>query len=1384
MKKRYLVLLCILSFGFINQVLGNKFAIQDLNQKYGLARNKVNCMFQDSKGFLWFGMANGLYKFDQYSFIRYCSKKNKDNGFPEADIRAIIEMEPGVLLIGTYNKGLLMYNTITEKTSQVYSDPSTDFSTLNVNCLYREKSGTIWVGTFNGLVKIKCTGQPINKFKVLKTFNPQELHLIGNDFISIKASKAGIVWFATMGSIGCYNPVTKEVKVVPLFIGAISSFIFLDETRILIGCFGTGLKIWDTEAHQLKDIRVQGVSEKSFVRDVYKDNSSNIWVSVSNEGLVLLGPNLDDTSATLISNKNQQYTSLNSNVINQIGESTDGAIWVCSEEGINMISLMQNYFESYPCYASGENPDHTMGIRSLLDSKNGFIWTGTIGGGLKQFNLTSKKFTDVVLVNHGAKVGKDIQAIMRDHKGDLWLGTEGEGIVRFHPDKNLRNLKGTTVNYRVFPKSFPDKTLLNDFVMCFLEDRHKNVWIGTWYGLSLIDSSDLEKPDQSKITIQNFINNPSDRASISNNTVLSLLEDEAGDIWVGTQGGLNKIIKTSQGYKFLHHFQSKDGELLSEKKILCMYRSKKGKFWFSTQDGGISQIDTKTGFFNSYDSNNGFLDDIINSISEDSIGNLWLGSNNGLYCFDQSTHSFKNYTTEDGLMSNDFLFASNCKIGNNLYFGVSNGLTFFVPHKIVISSFKPNLVFTEFKLFNKPVAVDDNKSPLDENISYDKSITLKYNQNFITISFAALNYKQQDEIEYSCIMDGLETSWNNLGKEHRATYTNIAPGRYLFRVKAYSPSNYDKASFISMEIIVRPPFWKTIWAYSIYILLALFALFQTYTFFLTREKRKNALALERLNAKRVHEIDLMRLQFFTNISHEFRTPLTLLSSPLDSLIKENPEPEKAQSYYQLMLRNVQRLTRLIDQLLDLRKIEEGYLKMEWRQGDIIEFTRKTLETFQNYAEKRNMYFTFQSDCSELYTYFDSDKLDKILFNLLSNALKYTGDYGTVAVKLSEKESGEMSFRGLTETYLEFKVSDSGVGIPKESMDTLFKPFQQVDKNKPIGSSGTGIGLSLTKELVELHKGFITVDSDVNRGSVFTVYLPIYREDPQKKTEVNNNVYTDGPIHGEVEEVVEQKENVKGKTTTSKPLVLIVEDNSDLRSFLREELKKDYRILDSVNGQEGFYQALEKIPDLVISDIMMEKMDGVELCRQLKNDERTSHIPIILLTARHSEDLKLSSYEIGADDYVTKPFNTALLHSRIKNLIDQRRKLRTLFGKGDNFDPKTITTNTIDAKFLEKLIQVVEKNIDNPAFDPVTLASDMFMSKMQLYRKVAALTNQTVYNYIRTVRLNKAAQLLLSTDMQISEIALSVGYTEPSNFTKCFTKQFNQTPSQFVRDNRK
>ncbi|MDP4208821.1 MAG: two-component regulator propeller domain-containing protein [Bacteroidota bacterium] len=1341
-------------------------------------------MYQDSKGFVWLGMANGLYKFDLNYYVNSSPEKNKINDILNTDIRAIIEYAPGMLLIGTYSKGLFIYNTVEEKARPIQINASIDISKFSVRCLHLDKTGVIWIGATNGLYRIKQNRKHSDLFDFLGLINTKNTNLVNDEIPKIMEAK-GKVWFLTTSDIGSFTITTKKIQTIPTYYSN-SSFCFLDDKKILIGGFGTGLRVLNTESNKIEPYIGGGISNNSDVTEVYKDKDNNLWVGIQDQGLVLLNTKQPNPTPTIISSRIPDFSQLNSNCINQISETKDGVVFVCSDGGVNTLNLKKWLFDSYSCtaYNSYTSSVFTYEVRALLNSGDGFLWVGTLGGGLKQFDLITHKFKDIPLTSNGKIIGKTIQSIIRDHKGNLWIGTAGDGVIKFSPNKKSGSPKGPIVNYRVYPQNFPIKTLYNDYIMCLLEDKRSNLWIGTWYGLSLLESSELDKQDQSKAVIKNFLKSHTDPLSVSNNTIMSLLEDKNNNMWIGTQEGLNKIIKTSKGYQFVHDFKNGERSLLSKKEILAMYQSQNGNFWFSTQDGGISLLNPQTGYYKPLNSNDGFIDNIITSISEDKKGNLWLGTNNGLCWFNPASHSYKIYTTEDGLISNDLSFTSKCNINNDLCFGGSRGISIFTPQLLTTVISKPNLAFTDFKLFNRPVAIGSNESPLKQHISFTKSISLKYNQNYITLAFAALNYNQQDEIRYSCIMEGLENTWDNLGKEHKITYTNLSPGHYTLKVKAYNSNDCNNTSCISLQITVKPPYWKTIWAYLLYVILIFYTLYRSYIHFINKEKKDNALALERMNAKNTHEMDLMRLQFFTNISHEFRTPLTLLSAPLESLMKDSPNPEKTQSYYQLMLQNVQRLTRLINQLLDLRKIEEGYLKMEWNQGDIVDFIQKIISNFQNYAGKRNINFEFHTTHPHIFTFFDADKLDKILFNLLSNAFKYTPNEGSISVTIKKVPPAKLPFKGIGNKYIELRITDTGSGIPKDSIEKIFDPFQKVDQNKPIGSASTGIGLSLTRELITMHNGVIMVESEINKGSSFTTYLPVYESCPSE-AEHNNKTNIKKTSSTATECVIEAAEDAEViDSSAPKPLILVVEDNPDLRVFLTKELQDKYKIDEAPNGVEGMKLAIHNIPDLIISDIMMDKMDGIELCQKLKLDERTSHIPIILLTARHSEDIKLNSYETGADDYITKPFSVKLLKSRIQNLIDQRKNLRLIFSKNLNLDFSTVVTNKVDSQFIEKLMQDIEKNIGNPNFDTELLASNMAMSRMQLYRKVSALTNQTVYNLIRTVRLNKAAELLLTTDIQIAEIAATVGYSEHSSFTKSFTRQFNQTPSQFVREHQK
>ena len=748
---RYLILFVVVGFVlYLCPVSASNLIIRDINEQYGLTKNRVNCMLQDSTGFLWFGMANGLYKFDQNTFLKYDVEDNDFPGFNNSEIVEMIEYKPGWLLISSYDNGLLVFNSIKEKYDSVICNSPIDFSKLAVICMYQAQDGTVWLGTEQSLIQLECIGNRRNRFEVLNHFNQNNADLISYCFVDIKESQEGKLWFLTLSDIGYIQSSSSDVFSFPAP-RSNSSFVFEKNNQILKACYETGLSEFNIEQKMFREIQIQGVPGNTQARVVYKDSRSNIWIGISNAGLIKLDSVSQNAEPNLISNKIKKYAALNSNVIYEVYETNDGAIWICTEEGISMIKDMPEKFHS-KSFTSKINPELTLGVRSLLHSDPGYIWTGTIGEGLKKFDVKSNKIFDVSFKNNDGieNIGKNVQAILEDSMGNLWLGTEGEGLIQYFPEKKEFNTRGNKANFRTYLLSETEHSLCNNYIMSLLEDQHHNLWIGTWQGLSLIDSSELMKSPESKIKIRNFFHDPKDKKSLSNNTIMSLLEDKNGNIWVGTRAGLNKMIRTSRGYQFKHDFRNRKGEFLLEKKILDLHQSKNNDIWFSIQNGGICQLNSKTGVYQEYNSNNGFHNYVVNSISEDSLGIFWLGTNNGLCRFDPSRLSFKFYDKENGLFFNDFYFKSNCRINDKLYFGGNHGIIYFNPYQIRPSTFKPHLVFTDLKLFNESVKINSKNAPIDKHISQAKQIELNHNQNYVTLFFAALNYSQYEQSRYSC----------------------------------------------------------------------------------------------------------------------------------------------------------------------------------------------------------------------------------------------------------------------------------------------------------------------------------------------------------------------------------------------------------------------------------------------------------------------------------------------------------------------------------------------------------------------------------------------------------------------------------------------------------
>jgi signal transduction histidine kinase/DNA-binding response OmpR family regulator len=819
---------------------------------------------------------------------------------------------------------------------------------------------------------------------------------------------------------------------------------------------------------------------------------------------------------------------------------------------------------------------------------------------------------------------------------------------------------------------------------------------------------------------------------------------------------------------------NKNGSL-SDVNVLCFLEDSKGRIWVGTR-GGLNLFNPQTKTFQLFTKANGLPDNIIFNILEDKNHALWVSTPKGLCEVILETKekdiqlSVINYDEKNALQNIEFNEKAALKTqSGELIFGGPSGFNIIDPDKIQKSAYRPKIVFTELQILNNTVEPGEsinNRILLPQSLSFSQNINLKYIENVFTIEFASTDFAHGEYERYAYMMEGFNSDWlYTTGNMRRATYTNLTSGHYIFKVKVLN-RNGIWSDVKTLHINIQPPFWLTNVAYIIYFLLTVGLLLLIRRITLERIHMRYEVAQQKKEVERAFAMEQLKTKFFTNVSHEFRTPLSLIISPLDNIIQHaSDEEQKVQ--LSLVQRNAKRLLNLVNQLLDFRKMEVQSIKLYASIGDIVSFCRDISQSFTDIVEKKRIQFAFSSNIDELEIFFDKDKIEKILLNLLSNAFKYTYDNGKVSINLIYSEPKENE----TDGKLAIEVKDNGIGIPADKHTMIFERFFQTDVPESMVNQGVGIGLAITKEFVKLHGGVITVKSEPDAGTCFTVLLPA------KKIYVSNNHLATKPILSEEIEDIELKDNFKKEKKT----ILVVEDNEDLRFYLKENLKKLYHIEEAVNGKEGWEKVKSLDPDIVVSDIMMPVMDGIELAKKIKNETQTSHIPIILLTAMGSEEKQMEGYNIGVNDYITKPFIFDILVSRIKNLIAQQKLLQKKFHKQIEVNPAEITITPVDEKFLKSALEIVEKHIDEPGFSVEDFSHEIFMNRVTLYRKILSLTGKTPIEFIRSIRLKRAAQLLEKSGKSIAEIAYEVGFNNPKHFSKFFKEEFDVLPSLYNKN---
>ncbi|MEP0861172.1 MAG: response regulator [Ignavibacterium sp.] len=1347
------------------------YTVQD-----GLSNNKVNCILQDRTGFIWFGTEDGLNRFDGHEFKVFKPLADKNNYFSR-DIWSLHEDRDGNLWIGTKSGDVIKLDFNTQKFS-FWKIEEITINNNSVTSIYVDKKKNVWVGTYQqGLFKFDQSGKKLDQWD----YNPDNPTGISNNFItSIVEDDNGIIWISTYYGLNEFNPEEPNKGFKKYFAGnnSINNNLIweirlssIDKKRLWI-CNAGGLNFIDVNSKKISSINFP--EEKSIQ---FSGSVGDVVESIENDKEILyIGTYGGIVRYDLNSGKSIRYTQqkdnpkgIISNQINQLILDNSGVLWLATEYGISSLSVRYNFLLPTNLSSQTKLKVFNKDIKAIAKYDKENVLVGTESGlyklNLKEFNET--EITKLAELN--------IWSLYKDDNDNLWVGTYGQGLYNY----NFRNnkLRKISIEYPLF------KTLAYNYIKDIKKDSDGNLLIASWGG-GLVK---LINPYSEKYELKFWRSNKNNPEALSFNDVWSVLIDKNGRVWLGTYGGgLNYFDESNNRFLSLNVSNSKNH--LKSNSILSIYESnlpddKKNDLtaiWICTDQGLIKLVLKKDTEFNSiselivssrlYNTDNGLSSEVVKSIIQDERGNLLAATSNGIFVYDKHGDRFNRISYLYERRLNDYNSGASL-IFNDEYFllGANDGLQIFPTKNISQSNYKPKIIISDFQIFNK--SVFDDPERFAELYSSGEFI-LPYAQNVFSITFSATDYNNPKSIKYAYMLKGFDKDWNYTNTRRFVTYTNLNPGKYEFLVKSTNSDGIWNDEPTVLKVSIRPPWWRTPWAYASYILIFLGGILAIRRLELNKAKLLNEIKMKDFEAEKLREVEAMKSRFFANISHELRTPLMLIKGPLDELLNGSSSGT-LKELVQLASKNSEKLKSLIDQLLELTQLDSAKIPVKASLNDIVSFSKNIFCSFKSMAEQKNIELVFESDEEKLYAWFDKDILEKVLNNLISNAYKFSNTNGKIGLRIHSVADSQ-------KPYLKLSVWDTGIGIDEKEIDKIFDRFHQATDSHKKNYSGFGIGLSLIKEFVDLHKWKIEVKSKKGEGSEFSLTIPLYDyldESQKLKEEVQENKIDSN------EEIkpVEHPEAVSvSNVKEEKPTIMIVEDSEDVRFFLSTLLRDEYNLILAENGKDAIEKSVEQLPDLIVSDIMMPEMDGLEFCRMIKSDWKTSHIPIILLTARMTIDDKVEGLELGADDYITKPFNSKELRVRIKNLLEQRRKLKERFSNAEEIKTDEYKYSPEENEFIQNAIRIVEENISNIDFDTEKLAEKIFLSRSQLHRKLIQLTNESPGEFIRTIRLKYAAKLLLQKNFNITQIALEVGFNSPSHFSKAFKQFFNLTPKEFIQ----
>lgn len=1343
-------------------------AIHRFDTNNGLISNEITCFIQDDEGFMWIGTTNGLSRFDGYDFKTYKSNYLSPHFFTGNSIRCMAKDRNGRLFLGM-SSGLNIFDLRTGKVKQY---PIEKMKCDIINSIAITSSNTVYIGTAIGVLR----------------FNEKN-----GTFTNVKRDAKG-----------------NEIK------GNYIQSLFIDSRNVMwIGMWHTGFCALDLNENKFYTYPEIVTGRQLSITSFYEDANNDIWLSSWNEEGVfrLKNPLQKDTFESTefpIKYDNKSATS-NPSIYGIVQDKRQGYIWIATSDGLKLITDPDNP-SSVVSYRNIDL-DGTMSneISSIYIDRTGVIWYSMYGAACGLLDLNKRDFSEYFFPE--LKLNKEIvpiTSVYQDENGLLWLGIKTLNLLLFDPQiKKTYRYFNMPVLKGISPQS--------NSIMGFARHSKRNeLWLATrYYGLYVVklkdnrpaslvhlDEKKLKSPNTNKVIeglnglmwvatsegvnyiepglFGDYVCQKSDLIDkyIGKTAVNTFWFDKKQILWIGTQdNGIFKVMLNHNGTpKSIRQYDIGNSRI-NNNNIVCIYCDAKNRIWIGTHGGGLSLYNHAKDRFEVIDNMNFMPDDVIYSIEEDKFGRLWLTTGKGLVCYNYDfprERQIRVFSSDDNLSVNSFSAGASFKGKNGeLYFGGANGLLWFSPTGFQDNTFSPTPIVTDIFIENKSIsdlAKEDGRVKLLP--PYTREVRLSYKDNSIRIEFASLSYGNLSSKTYAYKLEGFDTDWIRVnGKNRYAVYNNLKKGNYTFLIKSYNEDGYTNNRYATLEIIKEPAPWETIWAYLLYLCAASLLVYFIFRFLINRMNFKRTLKIEQMERSKSEEVHQAKLQFFTNISHELFTPITVLSCSLDDLAAQYP---RDMSYIRIMKLNLNRLMRLLQQILEFRKSETGNLKLKVSQGNIAMFINEICEvSFYPLMKSKQIHLDYRVEPNVLIGYFDTDKMDKIIYNLLSNAYKYNVEGGKIGLDV-RKELVE------GKNFIVIKVKDTGPGIEPEKLAGLFKRFYEGDYRR-FNTKGTGIGLSLTKDLVTLHNGTISVASEVGKGTEFTVRIPI---DASAYTAEQIDSKEDILLSAQNPDIAIKSENLAVANPDKDISVLIVEDNEDLLTVLGNVLSQDFEVFKALNGKESLKMLEQTDIDIVVTDYIMPEMDGIELTKFMKKELVFSHIPIILLTVKQSTNDKIIGFEAGADAYITKPFEVKLLVANIKSLVRNRREISASFSGKDQIKLSQFTYNSVDKDFLDKAMRVVEERVKVSDFNASDFYEAMNMSQPTLYRKIKSITNLSPNEFIRNVKFKLACKLLLERELNISEVAYKLGFSDSRYFSTVFKKEIGMSPSEYVRRNKK